>query len=283
MIFTIGARRIRPSRLIIWLLALLLAVISAAPLVWAVLTSFKSFVQANTRPPMWVPDFTRWKNYEDQFGAAGDAIGALTNSLIVATASMILTMSVAIPAAYALARYGVRRKADIQFWIISSRMMPLIAAIVPLSTMLVALRLNDTLQGLVIVYVAFNLSFAVWLLTIFFSNVPIEIEEAARIDGVSRVAVLWRITFPLARAGLVVVAIFTWIFSWNELLAALVLTTGPTETLPVYLSGFASNNMTQYEKLAAVGVVQVIPAVVIVFFAQRYIVSGMSMGAVSAE
>lgn len=283
MVITIGTRRFRPGRLIIWLLALLLAVISAAPLVWAVLTSFKSFVQANARPPMWVPDFTRWKNYEDQFGAGGEAIGPLTNSLIVATAATIFTMSVAIPAAYALARYGVRRKADIQFWIISSRMMPLIAAIVPLSTMLAALQLNDTLQGLVIVYVAFNLSFATWLLTIFFSNVPIEIEEAARIDGVSRVAVLWHVTFPLARAGLVVVAIFTWIFSWNELLAALVLTTGQTETLPVFLSGFASNNMTEYEKLAAVGVVQVIPAVLIVFFAQRYIVSGMSMGAVSAE
>jgi ABC-type glycerol-3-phosphate transport system permease component len=276
-------RRVRPRRVIVWLLALLLAVISTAPIAWAFLTSFKSFVQANAKPPMWVPDFYRWKNWIDQFGPKGDAIGPLTNSLIVATATMLVTMAVAIPAAYALARYGVRRKPDIQFWIISSRMMPLIAAIVPLSTMLVWLNLNDTLPGLVIVYVAFNLSFAVWLLTIFFSNVPIEIEEAARIDGVSRMGALLHITFPLARAGLVVIAIFTWIFSWNELLAAIVVTTGQTETLPVYLSGFASNNMTQYEKLAAVGVVQVIPAILIVFFAQRYIVSGMSMGAVSAE
>ena len=122
---------------------------------------------------------------------------------------MIVTMVVAIPAAYAMARYGIRRKPDIQFWIISSRMMPLIAAIVPMSTMMIWLSLNKTLQGLVIVYVAFNLSFAVWLLSIFFSNVPIEIEEAARIDGVSRMGVLWHITFPLARAGLVVIAIFT--------------------------------------------------------------------------
>jgi ABC-type glycerol-3-phosphate transport system permease component len=139
------------------------------------------------------------------------------------------------------------------------------------------------MEGLIIVYVAFNLSFAVWLLSIFFSNVPIEIEEAARIDGVSRMGVLWRVTIPLARSGLVVIAIFTWIFSWNELLGAIVLTTGPSETLPVYLSGFASINMTEYQKLAAVGTVQIIPALLIVFFAQRYIVSGMSMGAVSAE
>jgi ABC-type glycerol-3-phosphate transport system permease component len=278
-----GSRKVRARRLLIWFLALLLAIISTAPIVWAALTSFKSFVQANAKPPMWVPDFYRWKNWSDQFAPGGEAVEPLMNSLIVATTTMIVTMAVAIPAAYALARYGVRRKPDIQFWIISSRMMPLIAAIVPLSTMLVWLNLNDTLPGLVIVYVAFNLSFAVWLLTIFFSNVPIEIEEAARIDGVSRMGVLWHITFPLARAGLVVIAIFTWIFSWNELLAAIVVTTGQTETLPVYLSGFASNNMTQYEKLAAVGVAQVIPALLIVFFAQRYIVAGMSMGAVSGE
>lgn len=278
-----GARRVRPGRVLIWLLAILLAVISSAPIVWAVLTSFKSFVQANAKPPMWIPDFYRWKNWIDQFAPGGQAVGPLLNSLIVATATMIVTMAVAIPAAYALARYGVRRKPDIQFWIISSRMMPLIAAIVPLSTMLVWLHLNDTLPGLVIIYVAFNLSFAVWLLTIFFSAVPIEIEEAARIDGSSRMGALWHVTFPLARSGLVVIGIFTWIFSWNELLAAIVVTTGQTETLPVYLSGFASNNMTQYEKLAAVGVVQVIPALLIVFFAQRYIVSGLSMGAVTGE
>jgi ABC-type glycerol-3-phosphate transport system permease component len=275
--------KVRPGRIVVWLLALMLALVSSLPLVWVFLTSFKSFVQANAKPPVWIPDFTRVKNYVDQFGPGGSAVTPLLNSLIVATAAMIVTMAVAIPAAYALARYVLPRSADLKFWIISSRMMPLIAAIVPLSMMLVWLRLNDTLPGLVVVYVAFNLSFAVWLLAIFFSNVPIEIEEAARIDGVSRIGALWHVTLPLARAGVMVISIFTWIFSWNELLAAKVLTTGRSETLPVFLSGFASNNMTEYEKLAAVGMVQIIPAILIVFFAQRFIVSGLSMGAVSGE
>jgi ABC-type glycerol-3-phosphate transport system permease component len=283
MTLRIGSRRVRPRRIGIWLLALLLALISAAPIIWVVLTSFKSFVQSQATPPLWIPNLSYWKNYIVQFTAGGEALRPLQNSLIVATASMLVTMALAIPAAYALARYVIRRKPDIQFWIISSRMMPLIAAIVPMSIMLTWLHLNDSLEGLTIVYVAFNLSFAVWLLSIFFSNVPIEIEEAARIDGVSRIGVLWRITIPLARSGLVVIAIFAWIFCWNELLAGIVLTTGQSETLPVYLSGFASINMTEYQKLAAVGTVQIIPAVLIVFFAQRYIVSGMSMGAVSAE
>ena len=283
MTLRIGSRRVRPRRIGIWLLALLLALISAAPIIWVVLTSLKSFVQSQATPPLWIPNLSYWKNYIVQFTAGGEGLRPLQNSLVVATASMLVTMALAIPAAYALARYVIRRKPDIQFWIISSRMMPLIAAIVPMSIMLTWLHLNDSLWGLTIVYVAFNLSFAVWLLSIFFSNVPIEIEDAARIDGVSRIGVLWRITIPLARSGLVVIAIFTWIFCWNELLAGIVLTTGQSETLPVYLSGFASINMTEYQKLAAVGTVQIIPAVLIVFFAQRYIVSGMSMGAVSAE
>jgi ABC-type glycerol-3-phosphate transport system permease component len=283
MILRLGSIRIRPGRIFTWLLALLLALISAAPVIWVVTTSFKSFVQSQARPPMWIPDVTYTKNFIDQFTEGGEALRPLQNSLIVATVAMIVTMAVAIPAAYAMARYVIRRKPDIQFWIISSRMMPLIAAIVPMSIMMTWLGINKTLEGLVIVYVAFNLSFAVWLLSIFFSNVPVEIEEAARLDGVSRMGALWHITIPLARSGLVVIAIFTWIFCWNELLGAIVLTTGVSETLPVYLSGFASINMTEYQKLAAVGTVQIIPAVLIVFFAQRYIVSGMSMGAVSAE
>jgi ABC-type glycerol-3-phosphate transport system permease component len=287
MTLQVAGRRIRPERIVVWLLALALAMISSFPILWIVLTSFKTFVETQANPPVWIPDFTNIQAYVVSFvtgkSQAGSAWGPLVHSLIVATGTMIVTMLLAIPAAYALARYTVRRKNDIQFWFISSRMMPLIAGIVPLATMLDWLKLNDTLEGLIIVYVSFNLSFAVWLLSIFFASVPRETEEAARIDGLSRWGALVHVTFPLARASIVVIAIFTWIFSWNELLAAIVLTTGKTQTLPVLLSSFATNTLTFYDRLAAVGTVQVIPAVLIVFFAQRYIVSGMSMGAVTGE
>jgi ABC-type glycerol-3-phosphate transport system permease component len=287
MILRLGSRRIRVQSIVVWLLALFLALVSFLPIVWIVLTSFKTNVQTQLTPPVWIPDFTNIQAYVVAFvsgeSQVGSAFGPLVHSLIVATGTMIVTMLLAVPAAYALARYTVRRKADIQFWFISSRMMPLIAGIVPLATMLVWLKLNDTLEGLIIVYVSFNLSFAVWLLSIFFASVPRETEEAARIDGLSRWGALIHVTFPVARASIVVIAIFTWIFAWNELLAAIVLTTGKTQTLPVLLSSFATNTQTYYERLAAVGVVQVIPAILIVFFAQRYIVSGMSMGAVTGE
>ena len=278
---TLGTR-VTPGKGIAWLLTLLLAVISVAPILWIVVTSFKTFIQTQAIPPVW-PSFTNLDNYVSQFSGSNSALGPLLRSLVVATVTMIITIVVAVPAAYSLARYRIFRKQDVQFWIISSRMMPLIAGVIPLAALLQAVRLYDTVPGLIIVYVGVNLSFAVWLLSIFFQSVPLEVEQAAHIDGLSRFGVLWHISIPLARASIFVVAIFTWIFSWNELLDALVLTSGATETLPVFLSKFASNTLTAYQQMAAVATVQILPAVIITFFAQRYIVAGLSMGALSGE
>ena len=274
--------RVRLGKGLAWLLALLLAMISVAPILWIVVTSFKTFIQTQAIPPVW-PSFTNVDNYVSQFSGSNSALGPLLRSLVVATVTMIITIVVAVPAAYSLARYRIFRKQDVQFWIISSRMMPLIAGVIPLAALLQAVRLYDTVPGLIIVYVGVNLSFAVWLLSIFFQNVPLEVEQAAHIDGLSRFGVLWHISIPLARASIFVVAIFTWIFSWNELLDALVLTSGATGTLPVFLSKFASNTLTAYQQMAAVATVQILPAVIITFFAQRYIVAGLSMGALSGE
>ena len=274
--------RVRLGKGMAWLLALLLAMISVAPILWIVVTSFKTFIQTQAIPPVW-PSLTNIDNYVSQFSGSNSALGPLLRSLVVATVTMVITIVVAVPAAYSLARYRIVRKQDVQFWIISSRMMPLIAGVIPLAALLEVVHLYDTVPGLIIVYVGVNLSFAVWLLSIFFQNVPLEVEQAAHIDGLSRFGVLWHISIPLARASIFVVAIFTWIFSWNELLDALVLTSGATETLPVFLSKFASNTLTAYQQMAAVATVQILPAVIITFFAQRYIVAGLSMGALSGE
>jgi multiple sugar transport system permease protein len=271
----------------VWLLALLLALVSTVPIVWILLTSFKTFVQTQRVPPVIWPGL-HYDNYRSQFssrgGTIGSALGPLERSLIIATVTTAIVLALAVPAGYALARYRIARKRDIQFFIISTRMMPLIAVIIPLSVLLRKLGLTDTVPGLILVYVGINLSFAVWLLSIFFQSVPPEVEQAAQIDGHSRLGVLWHVSIPLARAGIVVVAIFTWIFAWNELLNALVLTTGATETLPVFLSKFYSQNLLpSYQEMAAVAAVQIMPAVLVTFLAQRYIVTGLSMGAVAGE
>ncbi|MBD5657012.1 MAG: carbohydrate ABC transporter permease [Candidatus Eremiobacteraeota bacterium] len=262
--------------------AVFLAAVVVLPMLWIVLTSFKTFVQSQAIPPVW-PSLSNVGNYLEALGGDQSALPPLEHSLIVATATMIVTTLIGIPAAYALARYDIPRKKDIQFYILSTRFMPIIAGIVPLSALLTKVGLAGSTVGLIVVYVSINLSFSVWLLTIFFRNVPKEVEEAARIDGASRLATLWVVTIPMASASIIVVALFTWIFSWNELLDALVLTNGDSQTLPVYLSKFASNTLTQYQQMAAVATVQTLPAILLTFFAQKYIVTGLSMGALSAE
>jgi len=273
---------LRPKNVVAPLGALFLAAIMAGPIVWIVLTSFKTFVQSQAVPPTW-PSLANVSNYLEQFSGSQSALSPLLHSLLVATTTMVITTLVAIPAAYALARYDIPRKKDIQFWILSTRFMPLIAGAVPLSALLYKVGLYSTLPGLIIVYVSINLSFAVWLLTIFFRNVPKDVEEAARIDGANRLSTLWYVTIPMAASSIVVVALFTWIFSWNELLDALILTSGESQTLPVFLAKFASNTLTAYQQMAAVATIQTVPAIVITFFAQKYIVTGLSMGALSAE
>ncbi len=270
------------GRWLAWIFSLVLALLSILPILWILVTSFKTFIETQQVPPVW-PSFTNWDNYVSQFMGDSSALGPLIHSLIVASVTMLVTIVVSVPAAYSLARYRIRRKQDIQFWIISSRMMPLIAAVIPLSALLRFVGLYDTIPGLIVVYVGVNLSFAVWLLTIFFQGVPLDVEQAAHLDGLTRYGVLWYISIPLARSSIFVVAIFTWIFSWNELLNSLVLTTGATETLPVFLSRFASNTQTAFQQMAAVAMVQILPAVVITFLAQKYIVSGLSLGALSGE
>ena len=260
----------------------MLAALVFVPMGWIILTSFKTFVQSQALPPVW-PSFTNLSNYAETFAGDQSALHPLVHSLIVATVTMVVTTLIGIPAAYALARYEIPRKKDIQFYILSTRFMPIIAGIIPLSALLSKLGLYGSTLGLIVVYVSINLSFAVWLLTIFFRNVPKDVEEAARIDGASRLATLWLITIPMASASIVVVALFTWIFSWNELLDALVLTNGDSQTLPVFLAKFASNTLTQYQQMAAVATVQTLPAILLTFFAQKYIVTGLSMGALSAE
>jgi ABC-type glycerol-3-phosphate transport system permease component len=262
--------------------ALVLAAAVVAPIVWIVLTSFKTFVEAQAIPPVW-PNFANFGNYIETLAGAQNALEPLIQSLLVATLTMVITTLIGIPAAYALARYNIPRKKDIQFYILSTRFMPIIAGIVPLSALLSKVGLYGSTAGLIVVYVSINLSFSVWLLTIFFRNVPKEVEEAARIDGASRVATLWLVTIPMASASIIVVALFTWIFSWNELLDALVLTNGDSQTLPVYLAKFASNTLTQYQQMAAAATIQSLPAILLTFFAQKYIVTGLSMGALSAE
>jgi multiple sugar transport system permease protein len=220
------------------------------------------------------------EHYVAAFGGSSFATYFL-NSVILATASTITALALGVPAAYALARFDWRGRDALSNWILSTRMLPPIVTIVPLFLMLRSLGLINSLAGLALVYTGFNLPFVVWMMRGFFQEIPKEIEEAALLDGETRVGALWRIVLPLVRPGLAATAVFCLIVAWNEFLFALILTqTQAAMTLPV---GIASR-VTQYEikwgAMSAAGVVAMLPVLVFAAAVQKYLVRGLSLGAV---
>jgi ABC-type glycerol-3-phosphate transport system permease component len=257
-------------------LATVITFANVAPLIWIALSGFKTRLEIFTLPPVWIPSRLFLGNFER---VLANNLPYLTNSalLTLTTAGVLL---LAIPAAFALAVFPMKRKKDLEMWILSTRMMPPIAAAVPLFLAARALSLFDTIPGLVIAYIGFNLSFAVWLSLSFFRQMPHEVLEASRVDGASWLQVLLRVAVPLNRGGIATVAVFTAIFSWNELLLPLFLTSNRAKTFTVVLTEFQGQTNTVWEQMAAGAAIQVLPIVILTFFVQRTIVAGVTMGAV---
>jgi ABC-type glycerol-3-phosphate transport system permease component len=204
----------------------------------------------------------------------------ILNSVVATMGGTALSLILAVPNAFALATFRFRGRDALADWILSTRMMPPIAAAVPLFVMFRGAGLIDTLPGLVIAYAGFNLSFAVWMSMSFVRRVPKELVEAARLEGCTWMQVLWRIVLPLSRSGLAAVATFVFIFAWNEFLLALFLTTREAKTFPVVISSFVSTGKVYWDYIGAASVIQCLPPVLFSFFMQKHIVSGITMGAV---
>jgi len=202
----------------------------------------------------------------------------LKNSLVVGVAVTLITLFVGSLAAYSLARFRVGGR-HLPFWILSQRMMPPIAAIIPLFLLMRSLRLMDTLQALVIAQLITVLPFGIWFLRGFFAEVPLEIEEAALIDGCSWVGAAVRVALPLASPGIAVTGLLAFVLSWNELLFAVVLTRGSAITLPVTMANSLTAHGIAFTIIAALGMISILPVVVIAIVAQRYLVRGLTLGA----
>jgi ABC-type glycerol-3-phosphate transport system permease component len=189
-------------------------------------------------------------------------------------------MLLATPAAFGFAKMNISGSRHLEFWILSTRMMPPIAALIPIFLIIRKLGLFDTKPGIILPYIAFNLPYAVWMMTIFFRQLPPEIDEAAMLDGGTWSTIFFKIGIPLVLPSFVTIAIFVFIFSWNELLFALILTGRAAKTLPVAISEYAGGVFIRWELMAAASTLQIIPAVLVVVLLQRYIISGLTMGAV---
>jgi len=257
-------------------------VATLAPIYWMITISFKHEIDQFAVPPKWFRFPPTLEHYAEAFLTR--SFGQyLFNSLFVAVASTVFALLLGTLAAYALARfrlpYGLDRK--LALWILSTRMFPAIVTAVPLFLIMRDLRLVNTKLALVIVYTGFNLPFVVWMMRGFFAEVPRDLEEAAMVDGDSRLGALWRVVLPLLLPGLAATGIFCLIVSWNEFLFALVLTqTDTAMTLPVGIAGRVTQYGIKWGAMSAASVVAIIPILAFALSVQKYLVRGLSLGAV---
>ncbi|MDT7616835.1 MAG: multiple sugar transport system permease protein [Pseudonocardiales bacterium] len=261
----------------VWLL------IGLAPVVFMVVTSFKPEEIAKRLPPEWLFAPTL-QHYRDVLtGAAGTSVGydrLLLNSVVVTAGSTVLTILIAVPAAYALAMRRFRARAALSSWILSTYLFPPIVAVIPVFIMAGYLGLIDTYIVLIVPYAAFNLPIAVWILRSSILQIPVEITEAAQVDGASTATILRRIVWPLLVPAVATVAILSAILSWNEFLFALSLTRAGAKTGPVGIQEFTGMYGTEWGNLTAAATVITAPILVLTLVMRRRIVAGLTFGAV---
>ena len=262
---------------------LVLALVAAlAPVYWMLTISLKTEVDQFASPPKWFSFSPTLQHYTDAFVTRSFGQYLLT-SAIVAVVSTFFALVIGTLAAYALTRFRLPWNLDrkLSLWILSTRMFPAIVTAVPLFLMMRDLRLLNTKSSLIIVYTAFNLPFVVWMMRGFFAEVPRDLEEAALVDGDSRLGALVRVVLPLVTPGLAATAVFCLIVSWNEFLFALVLTqTDAAMTLPVGIAGRVTQYEIKWGVMSAAGVVAMMPILIFALAMQRYLVRGLSLGAV---
>jgi multiple sugar transport system permease protein len=270
------------GRITTYVFVVLFLIWTLVPLAWMLLASLRTQASMFTMPPQIfvMPDFSA---YAFMFFGGGGFGRYLVNSLIASIASSVISLGLGSLGGYALARVNWRFKSDISFWIISTRMAPIAAVIVPLYLMFRQLHLLDSLVGLIVAYCTFNLPFAIWLMQAFFSDVPREIEESARIDGCSTFGLFWRISLPLVTPGIVATGVLCLVFAWNDFAFATTFSGHDTQTIPVAASQLITQQGVVWGQLMATGIVILMPMLVVGIAIRRWLVRGLTMGAMGGQ
>jgi len=276
-----------------------------APVAWLVSSSLQRDAEITSRPPHWIPHEPTLENFAAIFQArekkvtyetrrqgdpatggyipstARNLIPSMWNSLVVAVSVVLLNLLVAVPAAYAMAKIRFIGRSTSIYFMLTTRVIPDIALVVPFFLFIRTFGLLDTLGSLVITYLAITVPFSIFILVSYFESLPDELDKAARVDGCSRLQTLARVYVPLAAPALVAVVLFTFLTSWNEFLLALMFTqTGKSQTMPIVVASFASDFTISFAFINAAGVLAVVPPVLMAVIFERYIVSGLTAGAV---
>ena len=257
--------------------AVALTILFLFPIYWLFMISFKTADEIYAYPPVWWPESLQFSNYAVLF-KDGDA-ATVGNSLIVAGTSTVFAMLLGTTCAYSIVRFktGGNHLAN---WIISQRMIPPIAIVFPVFILYVWFGLVDTYFGLILLYTAFNLPYVIWMMRGYILDIPISLEHAALVDGYTRWQVLWKVIFPMCRAGLFATAIFTFVFAWNDFIFALVPTRTEVATYTVQVTHYFGGQSNFWGKISAMSVLGTLPIFFIVAFMQKYLVRGISLGAV---
>lgn len=258
-------------------IAVVAAIIFIFPIYWLAAISIKSPEEIFAYPPVWIPAGFDLSSYVTLF-RDGDA-WAVWHSLVTAGVSTLLAMLFGTLAAYSIVRYRTGGD-NLAIWIISQRMIPPICIAFPVFLLFVSWQIVDTYTGLILLYTAFNIPYVTWMMRGYLQEIPLELEQSAMVDGLSRWAVLWKVVMPMARGGLFATAVFTFIFAWNEFLFALVLTGSEVVTYTVKVTGYFGSQSTFWSKIGAMSMLGVLPMIFVVGTMQRFIVRGISMGAV---
>ena len=273
--------RRRMSSVIVGVAAWIIGLIFIAPVLYMLLTSLHSEPDAATNPPSFFAPLT-FEGYANFFGAGTGTSPwpSLINSATASILSTILVLVLSIPAAYALSIRPVRKWTDVMFFFLSTKMLPVVAGLLPIYLIAQFAGMLDNVYTLVIIYTSMNLPIAVWMMRSFLAEVPVEMLEAASLDGAGLIRTLRSVVVPVVLPGIAATSLICFIFSWNELLFARVLTATVAQTAPVYLTGFVTSQGLFLAKVCAAAVAVSLPVIVAGFAAQDKLVQGLSMGAV---
>jgi sorbitol/mannitol transport system permease protein len=273
----------KPSRgaLLLGVAAWVIGIIFVFPVLWMLLTSLHSETNAATNPPSFFAPLTleSWANF---FGASSGASPwpPLINSATASIVSTILVLVLSIPAAYALSIKPVRKWTDVMFFFLSTKMLPVVAGLLPIYLIAQFAGMLDNIYTLVIIYTSMNLPIAVWMMRSFLAEVPVEVLEAAQMDGCGLLRTLRQIVIPMVLPGIAATSLICFIFSWNELLFARVLTATVAQTAPVFLTGFVTSQGLFLAKVCAAALAVSLPVLIAGFAAQDKLVQGLSLGAI---
>ncbi len=277
------------EKIITYVLAILLAIVILAPFYWLVVSSISSKADLLSTPINFFPKKIYTENFKKIFTGGLNISGgevppfgtALKNSIVVAGLTSIVCMIVGSLAGYAFARMRFFLDNQLFVLIIAIRMLPEIATIIPLYFIMKSLNLINTITCLVLVYTSFTLPFVIWMMESYFETIPIEIEDAAAIDGLNRFGIFTRIMLPLSLPGIVTTLIFTFLTAWDEFLFALIMTsTYQSKTLTVAISEFTTRHMIDYGLMMTGGLLAALPPMLIALVLQKYIISGLTSGAI---